>query len=139
MTNNIQTNKNLIELASNLRKFIQKKGWVSRYDSEADALSMSVPKLSKDSRIKYFDDEVAFYITKANNIEGIFVEYFKSNFIKHHKDLQPVMRGIKSGRGNGKKIIKLSSEKTKKIAPDLQDTVRSLLAQKINLGVTQRR
>lgn len=138
MTNNIQTNQNIIELAANLQKFVQEKGWVGRYDSEADALSLSIPRLSKDSRIKYFDDEVAFYITSSNRIEGIFVEYFRSNFVKHHKNLGAVIRAIGYKTRNGKKIIKLSGEKTKKITPDLQNTLRMLLAQKINLGIAQK-
>lgn len=135
MANTIKTNRDLVDLASDLQGFIQKNGWISRYDLESDAFSLTVPKLSKDTRIKYFDDEIAFYITSTNNIEGIFVEYFKSNFVKHHKDLKPVVKEIKKEKAKKDQgLIKLSRKEINQITPDLEEAIKTLLTERLTQG-----
>lgn len=136
MTTNIKQNRELIDLASNLQGFIQENGWITRYDFESDAFSITAPNLSSDARIRYFDDEIALYITSNNKIEGIFMEYFQSNFIRHHKDLKPVLENIENEKGNkGVGLIKLGKDKIQKLAPDIQEALKMLLAEKLNLGL----
>jgi len=133
----IKDKKELMDLASDFSGFVKKHNWVSRYDIESDALSITTNKLSKDARIRYFDDEIAFYITKDKNLEGIFVEYFESNFIKHHKGLNDILKDIrkrKEIKDEGKTLVDLSQSKIEKIAPRLEDVLRSSLAEKINLS-----
>jgi hypothetical protein len=133
----IQNNKKIIEMASDLRGFIQDHKWVTRYDSESDAFSVTQSKLSKDARIRYLDDEIAFYIAQDNKIEGIFVEYFRSNFVKHHKDLKSVLKGIE-GKDNKKRgLVELGKAKISKIAPDLEEALKSILAEKLNVQLDQ--
>lgn len=137
MPTSVQNNKKIIEMASDLNGFIRDNNWVTRYDLESDAFSVTQSKLSKDARIRYFDDEIAFYITQDNKIEGIFVEYFRSNFVKHHKDLIPVLRGIegKDNKKNG--LIKLGKAKISKIVPDLEEALKSILAERLNMQINQ--
>jgi len=73
------------------------------------------------------------YITPDNKIEGIFVEYFRSNFVKHHKDLEPVLKDIE-GKDNKKSgLIELGKAKMLKIAPDLEKALKSILAERLNM------
>ncbi len=131
MTTSTRNNKNLLDLSANLRGFVEKHKWVTRYDTESDSFSVTKPRLSRDARIKYFDDEIGLYITKNNDVEGIFVEYFSSNFIKHHKDLKTVLDSVRGKKNEG--LVELSREKVKKIAPDLERAIRDTLAENLTL------
>lgn len=140
MATNIKQNREFIDLASNLQGFIQKNGWISRYDLESDAFSITAPNLSEDARIRYFDDEIALYITNDNKIEGIFMEYFKSNFVQHHKDLKPVLENIEKEQEKKEiGLVELGKDKIQKLAPDIQEALQVLLAEKLNLGLSQAR
>jgi hypothetical protein len=140
MTTNIKQNREFIDLALNLQGFIQKNGWISRYDLESDAFSITAPNLSDDARIRYFDDEIALYITNNNKIEGIFMEYFKSNFVQHHKNLKPVLENIEKEQGDKDiGLVQLGMDKIQKLAPDIQEALKVLLAEKLNLGLSQAR
>ena len=133
-TTSIQSNRDILSLSSNLKEFVEKNKWITRYDSESDSFSVTKPKLSSDARIKYFDNEIGFYVTKANQLEGIFVEYFSSNFVKHHKDLKKVLKDIKTKDSEENTLIKLSKDKINKIAPDLQEAIKNTLAENIKLS-----
>ena len=130
--------KEFLDLATNFDSFIKKHGWVSRYDIESDSFSITAPKLSDSARIKYFDDEVAFYINKDNRVEGIFLEYFKANFIKHHKqaakELEKVLGKLEGKNKDGDTLVKVDIKKMKKITPDLQETIKTSLAGRLDLS-----
>lgn len=130
----IKGKKELIDLASDFSGFVTDHNWISRYDIESDSLSVTSPKLSDDARIKYVNDEIAFYMTKDNKIEGVFVEYFKSNFIEHHEDLKNVLKDIEASQENGQGLVTLNKSKLDEIAPDLEEAIKVSLAEKIDLG-----
>ncbi len=122
--------KDVMDLASDFSSFVKRHGWIARYDPESDELSIAMPRLSKNSRIRYADDELAFYVTPHNRIEGIFIEYFQSNFVRHHKDLKKII--LKLGNKNSDTLVRLGSNTMKKIAPDLEETLRLFLAQRLD-------
>lgn len=126
--------KEFLEIASDFNEYANKHNWVSRYDAESDALSVAASELSDDARIKYFDDEVAFYITKDHKIEGVFIEYFKSNFVNHHKDLKEIFKDLDSLKNKEGALVKVGKIKVKKLAPDLEETMREALAEKLNIS-----
>ena len=130
----IKKKKEFLDLASDFSRFAEKHNWISRYDVESDALSVTVPRLSDDARIKYFNDEIAFYITKNRKIEGIFIEYFKGNFLKHHKNSVSILRGADTRDDQEKSLIELSVGKMKKIAPALEEAIKMSLAERLNLN-----
>jgi len=134
MTTAIKEKRELLDLASDLSSFVKKHGWVFRYDIESDALSATIPNLSNDARIQYFDNEMAFYVTKDNKLEGLFIEYFKSNFVEHHRELRPVMRAIEENTGESA-LVRLNQEKVDKIAPNLEEAIKSLLADRLDLSL----
>lgn len=135
MTTAIKDKKELLDLASDFGGFVKKHKWTSLYDVESDALSVTVPNLSKDARIKYFDDETAFYMTKDNKVEGVFIEYFKSNFVKHHQNLKGVLKDVEEKKYKDKTLIKLTQKKMDRIAVDLQEAIKLSLAEKFTLNL----
>jgi hypothetical protein len=130
--------KEFLDLATDFDGFVKQHGWVSRYDTESDSFSITTPKLSNSARIKYFDDEVAFYINKENRVEGIFLEYFKSNFMKHHKnaakELEKVLEKLEENNKDDNTTVKVDIKKVKKITPDLQEAIKTSLAGRLDLS-----
>lgn len=129
--------KQLLDLATNFNDFAKKNGWVSRYDIESDAFSITIPKLSEDARIKYFDNEVAFYITNDNKVEGVFLEYFKTNFIKHHsksKKIEKVLKKLEKEQKNEESLVNVDMNQVKQIAPDLEEAIKISLANRLDLS-----
>ncbi len=134
-----QDKKDLLDLATGFNAFAKKHGWVSRYDTESDAFYITVPKLSDSARINYFDDEVAFYITNDNKVEGIFLEYFKANFIKHHKkskEIEKVLDDLEEKNKTDDTLVKVDINQVKKIAPDLEEAIKLSLANKLDLDLS---
>ena len=134
----IRDKKEFLDLATDFNGFAKEHGWVSRYDTESDSFSVTAPKLSDSARIKYFDDEVAFYINKDNEVEGIFLEYFKANFIKHHKEaakeMGRVLDKLEENNKNDNTMVKVDIKKVEKIAPDLQEAIKLSLANRLDLS-----
>jgi len=131
MTTNNQK-KEILDLASNFEAFTKRHGWIANYDPESDELSIATPHLSQNARIRYADEELAFYITPNNQIEGIFMEYFKSNFVRHHKNLKKITSKLISKQSST--LVRLGSDTMKTIAPDLEETLRIILAQRLDLN-----
>lgn len=136
MVKNTVNNKKLLDLASNFSEFIERHSWVPRYDVESDSLSITAPKLHKDARIRYFDNEIAFYITKNGKVEGVFVEYFSSNFLKHHRTTKKFLDELKSIQKRTpktKSLVEISREKIKQISNNLEEAIKIALAQRLEL------
>ena len=132
-----QDKKEFLDLATGFGDFIKKHGWISRYDTESDSFSVTTPKLSDSARINYFDNEVAFYITKDNKVEGIFLEYFKANFVKHHKnakEIKKVLDDLEEKNKTDDTLVKVDINQVEKIAPDLEEAIKLSLANRLNLS-----
>lgn len=138
MTQAIKEKNKIFDFVYNLPQIAKKQAWVFRYDSESDELSVSVPKLSKDARIRYINDEIALYFSK-NKIEGVFIEYFRNNFIQH----QPGFKGLKNlvtkitreqpAKQGG--LVEMSWKNMEKIAPDLDEAIKFSLFKDVQLQV----
>lgn len=136
MTTLIKENKKVFDFAYNFSKIVKKEGWISRYDIESDSLSLTVPKLPNDARIKYFGDEVAFYITKDNDIKGVFIEYFKSNFVKHHNDFKELLKDVEKKKQEEKNLIELNKNKMKKVISRFEKIIKDSLVESIEFKPT---
>ena len=80
--------KKILGFIANFSEIAKKSGWISHYDADSDSLGIRAPKLSHDVRKRYLnDDEFAFYLNGKGDVQGIFIEYFLSNFVAHRKDL----------------------------------------------------
>ena len=89
MTKNNFEKKEALNFIFNIHDLARQGKFVARYDSLSDEFSLTVPKLTKDARIRYFNEDIALYFNKKNRIEGVFIEYYKNNFMNHEgKDLK---------------------------------------------------
>ncbi len=131
MTTIIEENKKILDFAYNFSEIVKKEKWVCRYDIESDSCSLAVPQLPNDARIKYFNDEVAFYITQNNDIKGIFVEYFRSNFVEHHKDFKELLKDVKQKKENEGVLIELKRNKVNKVISKFEEVIQELLAKNV--------
>ena len=84
--------KKIVDFLSQFSDIAKKENWISHYDAESDSLAIRTPKLSEDARKEYINDEFAFYLTPKSDVQGIFIEYFVSNFVSHHKDFKGVAK-----------------------------------------------
>jgi len=121
--------KKLIDFAHNFRSFANAQNWIPRYDKDTDSLAIIPHKLSSDARIRYIDDELAFYLRANGDIEGLFIEYFKNNFIKHHrtKKFQKFNQAITKKEQSSKKdesLLELSKFNLKQVLPELEQLVQ---------------
>lgn len=127
-------NRKLLDFAYMFRERIAKEHWVPRYDRETDEFSFTVPQLSKDARVKYFDDEFAFYVTPSEQIEGLFIEYFRNNFIRHHKDMGPALQDVqaqKSDEPDEDSVVELNKASMKEVLPELEEILKFSLSEKV--------
>lgn len=126
--------KKILDFAYSFAEVAQKQNWVPRYDTESDSLSFTVPKLPDDARIKYFNDEIALYLDQKDVIRGLFIEYFKSNFIEHHKDLKDVLkRELQAKKVGDKSLREISPTKTKRVIPKMREAIKLSLIKDMGL------
>ena len=127
MSTTLEEKKEILHFIHSFSEVAKKEKWTSHYDTDNDSLAIRMPKLSRDARKKYFNDEFAFYINKQNKVEGVFIEYFVSNFVSHHKDFKKVIKemekDIKKTKENDKAIMELEKGDLKKIVPELESVI----------------
>lgn len=119
--------KKIIDFAYNFRNFANTQNWIPRYDKDTDSLAIIPHKLSSDTRIRYIDDELAFYLRENGDIEGLFIEYFQNNFIKHHKNFKELEQAIKIKKQKSKKdesLLELSKANLKQVLSELEQVVQ---------------
>lgn len=133
MENAVVGNKKIYDFLHNLRGVAQKEGWVSRYDIESDSFSFTVPTLSDDARLRYLGNEVALYFTKNKDIEGVFIEYFKSNFVKHHENLSELLKDIDEKVIPERGLIELNKKKVIKVISSLEEAIQVSLIESLTL------
>lgn len=134
MTEATLEKKRIFDFVSVLPQTAKKEGWVFRYDPESDELSITVPHLSDDARIRYVNDEIALYFSKGK-IQGVFIEYFRKNFIEHQpNDLKKLEKEI-SHAPEDEGLVEMSWARVEKIAPDLDDAIRLAMIKDIPLAV----
>ncbi len=122
----IEQKKKVLDFSSNFSEIAQREGWVSNYDTETDGMSVRLPKLSLDAEKKYINDEFAFYFNERDEIEGVFIEYFMTNFVAHHKDIENVKKELQKEIENNKQesaIVQLEAAETKKMIPELESVL----------------
>ena len=135
MTTALKEKKKIFDFIYNLSETIKEERWVSYYDVESDSLSIISPKLSFSAHKKYIDSEFAFYFTPNKDIQGVFIEYFKTNFLKHHKEVKKLQELIKNIIKPEKKkaVVEIKEQMVKRLAPELESAIKDSLIQNIEI------
>lgn len=82
-------NRHLLNIVD-LEHVAQRDGWVVEYDADTDNLYWTRPTISSDARLARLSDEFALYLTPAGEVQGVFIEYARHNFVEHHTDFKPI-------------------------------------------------
>ena len=122
----LEEKKKILGSIGRISKIANKKNWVSHYDTDSDSLVIRKPNLSKDAQKRYITNEFAFYLNSKSNLEGIFIEYFISNFVKHHEEVKPIVKGLKK-KAKREEVIELRKIETRKLVPKLEAVILNSL------------
>ena len=79
------TKEKIIEAVKNIPIVAEKNSWSVSFDRDEGALFYAPTKIPNNSELHQVTDEYAIYLDKDSNPSGVVVEYFKGNFLKHHK------------------------------------------------------
>jgi len=116
----VEEKKKILNFISRLSDVAKERKWISHYDADSDSLVVRNPSLSKDVKKRYITVEFAFYLNDKSNIEGIFIEYFISNFIAHHKEFKPIAKKLKK-KAKKDALVELQKKETQKLVPELEN------------------
>ncbi len=125
MTINTKINKKkILDFVSHFAEIAKAENWISHYDAESDSFAIRTPRLSDDARKEYVNNEFAFYVNPKSDVEGVFIEYFVSNFVAHHKDFEEVAKELRREQKEEEgTVIALKKDEVRKIVPELQDAI----------------
>lgn len=116
--------KKILDFATSFSEIAKREKWVSHYDSDSDSFAIRTPKLSESARKTYINDEFAFYLNDKSRVEGVFIEYFTTNFVAHHKkDFKGIVKELKNQEGENGGVIELTQRETKKLTPELEGII----------------
>lgn len=138
MSTMIEEKKAVLNFVYNFKDAIKKGDWVSRYDLDTDSFSITTKKLPDDARIKYFGNEFAFYITKDKQVKGVFIEYFKKNFVKHNKevrDIEELLVRMEKVKKPNEALLEIKKNQLKQsMISELEEAMEGSLAEAMELS-----
>jgi len=91
----MERSKNLSIKIANIFNVAKKNKWVAEYNSDLDHFYWAKPKISKNAKLKKFLDDFSLYITPSGEIQGLFIEYAKFNFIAHNEQYEKLFKKMK--------------------------------------------
>jgi uncharacterized protein YuzE len=97
--------------------------WQIEYDSDVDSLYWSKPRISKKTQLMKLSEDFALYVAPNGNIEGIFIEYAKNNFVEHNEDFRPIFENLEKIDENR---FTLSKEKQKEFSGLLESMANKI-------------
>lgn len=120
--------KYLINIA-NLAEIAKNNKWEIEYDSDSDSFYWTKPQISQKAQLMKLSEDFALYVTPEGNIEGIFIEYAKNNFVKHNEDFMPLFEGLEETDENR---FTLSQKKQKEFGGLLEFMATKISAETIS-------
>lgn len=102
--------KNLSLSIANIFKLAKSNKWIVEYDDELDHLYWIKPKISKTAKLKKFLDDFSLYIMPSGDIQGMFIEYAKYNFIAHNKEYGELLKKMRK-TGDDNYVLPTKNEK----------------------------
>lgn len=81
----------LIEAVKNIPIIAERDAWNITIDKDEGALFYAPKVIPNDSALHQVTDEYALYVDKNSHPAGVVVEYFRGNFLKHHKTFEDVV------------------------------------------------
>lgn len=113
MVKTIIKKEKLIEATKNIPIIAKKEGWGFTFDKEEGSLFYSPIRMPSRTELHQITEEYAVYFDKNQRPRGLMIEYFKENFLKHHKNFQKLSNEIFKGRGKVKRVNLKKNSKEK--------------------------
>ena len=120
--------KYLINIA-NLADIARNNKWEIEYDSDIDSFYWSKPQISKQAQLMKLSSDFALYVTPSGNIEGVFIEYAKNNFVEHNEKFEPLFDNLERVDENK---FTLSSEKQEKFSGLLESMANMISSETLS-------
>lgn len=76
-----------INLIENLNKKALIGKWIPTYDKKLDYFTWTKEPLSKDAKLMKIARDIFLFFNPKGSLEGLAIEYLKSNFIEHNEKL----------------------------------------------------
>ncbi len=104
----------LIEAVKNIPILAEKGKWAITFDKDEGALYYAPEIIPAGSQLHQITDEYAVYLDSDQNPQGVVVEYYRANFLKHHKSFTEVSSEVfdENGREDDE-VITLDSKELK--------------------------
>src|SRR5262249_26530361 len=94
------------------------KDWSYSYFTDTDELYFSPPQIPKNTFLHSISNEFSVYLDKDSNVHGLFIEYFKTNFLEHEAEfagLSKLLTSKNEGMATLHKSINKSGENQVKL------------------------
>lgn len=94
--NNISvTPADIVRAVKDVPAVATKNKWVFTLDKDTGTFYYSPHQVSRNAQLHQLNDELAVYMDKdTKKPEGMMIEYYKDNFLEHHKEFQPLSEAI---------------------------------------------
>lgn len=126
--------KQLERKAPEISKIAEEEKWEFEYDRELDYLYLAPKKIPNSAQIFNLTDEYAVYALPNGDIKGLLIEYFRSNFVKHNREFEGLMRFFTKPKKGFQKIDKRKEGRAKIYKKAIeQDAQLSIRGQKPRL------
>lgn len=100
----------LISAVKQIPAIAKENGWVVTLDRDEGSLFYSPKQIPSGADLFQVTDEYALYVDKKNIPQGVMVEYFEYNFIKHHEAFESLTETL----FNSPKDMQVASEASNK-------------------------
>lgn len=100
------TKEKLISAIKDIPIIAEKDKWVFTLDSDEGSLFYAPTVIPSNSKLHQVTDEYAVYLNDKLVPQGVVVEYYKANFLKHHKVFTKVSGKLfESSNSNNKDVV----------------------------------
>lgn len=93
----------IISQLSELPKIARRDDWKFDYDSELDELVFGKKIIPKGYFLFNVNNEINLFLNQNSKVSGIFIEYFKNNYLEHNKEYKNIFKNTESDKTLEKK------------------------------------
>ena len=104
----------IIEAVKNIPIVAEKNSWAIALDKDEGTLFYAPKNIPTNSELHQVTDEYAIYLDENLNPNGIVVEYFRANFLKHHELFKDVTQKVFGDGKSDNNVVTIKSEQLEK-------------------------
>lgn len=106
-------NAQLIDAVKNIPIVAETDNWAITLDREEGSLFYAPKIIPTGSQLHQITDEYAIYFDSNRNPQGVVVDYYRANFLKHHKSFDQVSSDVFGENGNEDRVVTFDSNELK--------------------------